>query len=65
MLAAVGLRANSSLAGFFGSSGLASGGNGFGLTVPLSCARARLGGESEGGGQQRGRKIALQVRAKP
>ena len=55
MLAAVGLRAKSSFAGFFGSSGFASGGSGFGLTLPLSCAGARLRGE-EGGGQQRGGK---------
>src|SRR5437763_1689445 len=40
MSAAVGLRPNSSFAGFFGSSGLASGGSGLPLTVPLSCADA-------------------------
>src|SRR5262245_26864152 len=34
------LRPNSSLAGVAGSSGLASGGNGCGLSVPLSCAVA-------------------------
>src|SRR5437764_10432708 len=33
-------RPNSSLAGVFGSSGLASGGSGLGLSVPLSCAFA-------------------------
>ncbi len=41
--AGAGLRANSSLAGVAGSSGLASGGSGFGLTVPLSCAAALKG----------------------
>src|SRR5689334_1341044 len=34
------LRANNSLAPSLGSLGLASGGSGFGLTVPLSCANA-------------------------
>src|SRR4051794_38718936 len=34
------LRPNSSLAPSFGSAGLASGGNGFGSTLPLSCASA-------------------------
>src|SRR5262245_22209433 len=38
--AAVGRRANNSLAGVLGSSGWASGGSGFGLSEPLSCARA-------------------------
>src|SRR5882757_5455668 len=38
--AAAGRRANSCLAGVLGSSGLASGGSGFGLRVPLSCALA-------------------------
>src|SRR5215475_3043003 len=33
-------RPNSCLAGVFGSSGLASGGSGCGLSVPLSCAGA-------------------------
>src|SRR4051794_23366935 len=42
MLAGVDLRPNSSLAGFFGSFGLASGGSGFALTLPLSCALAIL-----------------------
>ena len=37
------LRPNSSLAGVAGSSGLASGGSGFGLTLPLSCAAAICG----------------------
>src|SRR5262245_21962381 len=41
--AGAGLRANNSLAGVAGSSGLASGGIGFGLTVPLSCAAALQG----------------------
>src|SRR3954453_1206180 len=36
----IGRRANSSLAGVAGSSGLARGGSGFGLRVPLSCAVA-------------------------
>src|SRR5262245_23158597 len=35
-------RANSSRAGVFGSSGWASGGSGFGSTLPLSCADAAL-----------------------
>src|SRR6267142_5473698 len=38
--AARGLRPNNSLAGVFGSSGLARGGSGFGSTLPLSCAFA-------------------------
>src|SRR5437764_13727293 len=33
-------RPNNSFAGVFGSSGLASGGSGLGLSVPLSCAPA-------------------------
>src|SRR5262245_26112831 len=37
------LRPNSSLAGVAGSSGLASGGSGRGLRVPLSCAVAACG----------------------
>src|SRR5215468_9247408 len=37
------LRPNNSLAGVAGSSGLASGGNGCGLRVPLSCAIAPEG----------------------
>src|SRR5262249_6601711 len=37
------LRPNSSLAGISGSSGLASGGSGCGLRVPLSCALATCG----------------------
>ena len=40
IFAGVSLRPKSSLAPIFGSFGLASGGSGFGSTVPLSCARA-------------------------
>ena len=39
------LRPNSSLAPILGSLGLASGGSGFGLTVPLSCAQRRGAGD--------------------
>src|SRR5262244_4146125 len=42
-LAGAVLRPNSSLAGVAGSSGLASGGSGCGLRVPLSCALATCG----------------------
>src|SRR5271166_5965682 len=38
--AGVGLRPNNSLARILGSSGWASAGNGWGLTLPLSCALA-------------------------
>src|SRR5579863_10161651 len=42
MAAGRSLRANNSLAPSLGSFGLASGGKGFGSTLPLSCAEARV-----------------------
>src|SRR6266545_199306 len=56
--AGAGLRANSSLAGVAGSSGLASGGSGFGLTVPLSCAAA-LKGRSDAANSHRAARGAI------
>src|SRR6516164_10880067 len=43
------LRPNSSLASVLGSSGLATGGNGCGLSVPLSCALAAPGQDASAG----------------
>ncbi|MGY3371229.1 hypothetical protein ACVWZL_008354 [Bradyrhizobium sp. GM2.4] len=54
-------RANSSLAPIVGSFGLASGGSGFGLTLPLSWASAVAGGQERHDEQERGEAAGTHV----
>src|SRR4029453_8180290 len=58
------LRPNSSLAGVAGSSGLASGGSGWGLRVPLSCALAICGASTAANSSAAARQTVLR-RAAP